>query len=140
MFMHHLVLMVCFRFIQQRNPQQSSTPSRHASAPVAPPQTLLHRPLPPHPRTQATQTPAERGGGGRGGSKGSRKGPLGVSLPTKWTELAVELLTMEPQDGSDETSTRQNWSDPTSVKPRKRDGAFPCAQLIHPILSWTQKR
>lgn len=46
-----------------------------------------------------------------------------ASHQVDWT--AVELLTMEPQDGSEETSTRQNWSASTSVKERERDGAFP---------------
>lgn len=34
---------------------------------------------------------------------------------------------MEPQDGSDETRARQDWSDSTSVNSTKseRDGAFP---------------
>lgn len=47
-------------FLQQRNLQRSSTRSRHVSAPVAPPPTPPHHPLPPHPQTQANQTPAER--------------------------------------------------------------------------------
>ena len=67
----------------------------------------------------------------------SERGPESfASHQVDWT--AVELLTMEPQDGSEETSTRQNWSASTSVKERERWG-FPCAHLIHPILSWTQK-
>lgn len=73
--------------------------------------------------------------------KGHARGPEHfASHRVDWT--AVELLMMEPQDGSDETSTRQNWSDSTSVKPRKREGAFPALNSFirschgHRSLGW----
>lgn len=99
----------------QRNLRLKPTPSRHASAPVAPPQTPLHHPHHPHPQTQATQTPAECWTVSL--LRGRVRNP--GSFSSHWMDWTiVELLTTEPQDGSDETST--NW--PTQlVKPRKRE-------------------
>lgn len=135
--MHHMTLIGCVCFPQQRNLQQSRTPSRHVSVPVAPPQTPPPPPRPPPHQTQASPTLAERQRISMWEAH-ARDARRLASYRVDWT--AVELLMTEPQDGSDETSSRQNWSDSTSVKAReKEEWGFPCAQLIHPILSWTQK-
>lgn len=92
---------VCF--LQQRNLLQRPTPSRHVSAPVAPPRTLLHHPLHPHPQTQATQTLAERQRVSI--LQGCVRDPgCFASHWVDWTK--VELLMMEPQGGSGKTGAR----------------------------------